>query len=620
MATRNSFKLNKKAQANIIAYVRSRFQLSNIQSFRQRLERIDKAIQLESELRRKDRTDYFQDTEIAVLNRPIGKIRNFLIDTFISSPYVFEAFSREPQFAQAVREMNAINEENAAASDWVRELILYFTDLAKYPKAAMECYWEAEEAFSIATDSADGDQRTGAALKVVNREGNVLKRWDMYNTFHDATVPINKVHSKGEYAGHIERVSMVDLHQYLKNLKILGPHVMNEDDVWDCGSSEEQYYVPNVAPIYDAEESNTGWAAFFEGIWPTMPSTTRQTVKGRTYERITVYARIIPSMLGMNVPAKDRVQIWKFVLVNWNTLVYAERQSTAHGYIPAIFSQVKDEGIKEQSKSPAELLVPVQNLSTHLHDSRLASLKRAIGDRALYDSGRIDKKHVNSQQPDAKIPVKPSMLKGTIQDAYWPIPFNDSLAGSYYQEIGFLRQQADDTIGLNAPQQGMFQRGNKTLGEFNEVMSNANEDLRTIAKLIESTTMVPLKMIIKTNILQFQPPTIITSSIMGAQIQVNPVELRRTAVNFKLADGLIGKEEILDTQTAQAMLQLLLQVPELRDTYGTDLRMLVDQIFNSIRFDTSKFSNGGQGGQAPQGGGQPAAQPPAAPQAPTTGQ
>lgn len=609
-----SFMLSVNSQKRVIQYLQARYSDFPIEQTRERLEKIDKALQLESDKRNKARDDYYSDTEIPTVRGPISKLSNFLIDTFVGTR-IFEAVSSDPQQAPAVRQFNTVMEENAAATNWVRNLVMYFRDIGKYPYAAISCDWEREEVMSILSDSANTESNSsGAAIKTVGRAGNTIKRKDLYNCFYDTSVDLNEVHSKGEFSAEIKRMSQIGLYRLISNLKIGGNTVLNQHLIWGKAStSPNHYYRPSVLPINDKEEHIAGWGnGFFQsahGMTKHDTKKLRALGKGARYEVICLNARIIPSMFGIAVPGADTIQVWKFYILNWDTVIYAERQSNAHSYLPDVYTQVSEEGIGEQSKSFAELVIPIQNLSTNIFDVELASMKRAVSDRALYDSSRISFNDANHNDPSHKIGVTPNMLKGSLQDAYYPIPFRDDGASTRFNTLNFLGNIGNEIAGFNRPQQGQFQKGNKTLGEYNDVMNNADDDLRTIAKLVETVAFVPIKTMIKTNMLQFQTAETLDSPSDGQQVEVNPAEIRRASMTFKLADGLVDKQQMLDLPTANNMLQLVLQLPQLQQRY--DVAGLVNHVMSSVGFDTSKFDNGGQGGQAPAGGA-PTPTPPAA--------
>lgn len=318
------------------------------------------------------------------------------------------------------------------------------------------------------------------------------------------------------------------------------------------------------------------------------------------HELVTFHVRIVPSVFMMtDLPQKDQVTIFKVHVLNWKLVIAVEKVTNAHNIFPVVLCQIDEEGIDDQVKSAAEMLLPVQNLQTKLYDARMKGLNRNVNDRALYNSSRIDKKHIESDNPSMKIPVKPNMLNPGLDHAYRQIPFQDNLGGSILQELGFLNQVAQRTSGLNDPQQGMFQKGNKTLGEFNEVMSNADDDLRTWAKLVETQAIASLKYIIKINTMQFQGATSITTSGDAGIVAIDPIALRRTAMDFKMADGLISKDSLMDMNAARGFFDLLLQSPQLQAFYGEKLPQLVEYIFTSVGFDTSQFRGENSAALAP---------------------
>ncbi len=612
MTTNVALKLPKKVQKNLIAFANMRYASFGISTYRERFEKIDKAIQLESDNRREKIPDYFDDVEQPLVAGPTSTVANFLIDTFVNNQHLFEVVAPDPTNAEGADQMNAINEENSKRSNWTREFLLFFRNMPKYNYGAMELLWEIEPILSLTTDAVNGSN-TGAAVEASTRQGNVFHSWDPYNTFYDTSVDVNQVHAKGEFAGTVERVSMIELQSRIDKLKLAGRHLMNIDKIWSVGSSAPtHYYTPAVRTEVSASKQDNGWLGFF-GETPDMVGSERRSLSFM-YEYVTMYVRIIPKMFGASTPGADKIQIWKLHIVGWDTLIYAEKQNNAHGFFPSVFVQLDEQNIQDQVKSLAEKLIPMQNLSTKLYDSRLASIVRAIGDRALYDGGRIEKRHLDSDNPKAKIPVKPNILNPGLSNAYASIPFNDNISQTFLQELGFLDQRANKTSGLNNPQQGQLQKGNRTLGEFNEVMANADDDLRTWGKLVQAQAMTPLKQILKTNILQYQPPTTIVPDNGQVQQQIDPVTLRKAAIGFKVADNLVTKEAILDMPTARSFFELLLQSPQLQQFYGERLPDLVDHVFSTMGFNTRDFRSQQQPqGQAPQGQ-PPAAQQPAAQQ------
>lgn len=590
-----SIKISADTEKLLVSYLELCYQKFKIETARQRYERVDCAIQLEDKARREEIPNYYDDIVMPVVKQPVRKISNFLIDIFVSDPTPFEMVSGIPENADAVKQFNTVLEENAKTSKWARELVLFFKDLPKYNIGMMSCEW-VETELSLISNASD---ITSSAAKVTtaSRAGNVLKRLDVYNTFYDTTVAASTVADQGDFIGYIEQYTSTRLHTYLANLKrTLGiKTLMNEKEIFNSNlSMSSRWYRPKINTVDSVKEELTPMQQLFQGANGTAPVGTDgkkpEMDPAGLHEIQILYVRLVPSVFGMDIPSKDQVTMLKLHILNWKALVAVEKITNAHNVFPVVMCQIDEEGIEDQVKSAAEMLMPNQNLQTKLYDARLKGLNRNINDRALYNSARIDKKHMESNNPSAKIPVKPNILNPGIEGAYKQIPFQDNLGTTMLNELGFLNQLSQRTSGLNDPQQGMFQKGNKTLGEFNEVMSNADDDLRTWAKLVETQAIAALKYIIKINTMQFQAATSVTTSGDGGVVAIDPLQLRSKAMEFKMADGLISKDTLMDMNTARGFFDLLLQSPQLQAFYGEKLPQLVEYIFTSVGFDTKQFA------------------------------
>jgi hypothetical protein len=334
------------------------------------------------------------------------------------------------------------------------------------------------------------------------------------------------------------------------------------------------------------------------------------------YEVVTYYRRIIPSMFKItSVPDKDAIQIWKFIEVN-GIVIFAERKSNAHNTIPTIFTQPLEDSLGLQNKGLGENLLNFQNLSGAMFRARMADLARLISDRGIFDPTMISAKDINSTNPAAKIPVRPAAYGKDVRTAYHPIPYDGRAATSLYQDIGFVMDRGSDAAHINKAQRGQFTKGNRTAEEFNDVMDNADATQQTMAMMIEAQAMTPLKMIIKVNTLQYQAATNLPNPNTKQVVEVNPADLRKAVIEFKVADGLVSKERLLSTQAQTEFFQIMAQIPEGNQEY--DLIGMIANVMETKGARISQFRRTpedqlarqqaaagvvpGQSGQLPQGG------------------
>lgn len=590
-----SYKLSTTVQKKVTNFILDRVTSFDFATRRERMQTIDRAIQLENAKRRvqenKDRRrDYYDDIETAQISPAIDTIQGFFVDLFLAKTPIFPAVADSADNVTIVQQVDALNELHGKNYAWAKHFAVFFRDLAKYNIGATEVSWKQEEIKQLAMNRSTTTGGTPEqTFKTAMKMGNAIKRLDLYNTCYDTSVTPSEVHEHGEFAGYIERLSLVELVRRIKSMKLDSGNVMNEQQVFKAASSNSyEYFTPDVlpkAPINnDPLENGVDYTKLFD---VDDASKYNAATLRSLYEVTTFYARIIPSMFGISTPEADDVQIWKFVKVGEDTLLYAGRMDNAHNYLPIIVSQLREDGLYEQTKSTAELLIPLQNLSTKLYDARMAGLARMVNDRFAYVDGVVDPNDVSSTNPIGKIRVRPNALYKDIRQVIQPLPMRDEIGPTFINEMEYINTIGERQSRLNRPQIGQFQRGNKTLGEFQTVMANANAELRVMGLLIENTHMHPTKTIIKYNIMQYQQPGSIPRQGNSGTIQVDPYEIYQGNVQFKLADGLITRDELVDTNILREFMQYIQSDPRFAQTYNAS--KVIAFLFGNNGIDLQQF-------------------------------
>ena len=221
-----------------------------------------------------------------------------------------------------------------------------------------------------------------------------------------------------------------------------------------------------------------------------------------------------------------------------------------------------------QTKSLATNVQGFQDVATTHMNSITASRRRAISDRVLYDPSRISKAHINSPNPSAKIPVRPAAYGKNISESVYQFPYREDQQAASMQQISTLMEFANHTAGHNQAQQGQFVKGNRTLDEFDQTMANANGREQTSSILTEFQVFVPLKLILKLNILQFQGGTTVYNRDKQQAVEIDPVQLRKAVLEFKVSDGLVPASKLISTENFSVALQVLGSAPQIGAGYN----------------------------------------------------
>jgi hypothetical protein len=286
------------------------------------------------------------------------------------------------------------------------------------------------------------------------------------------------------------------------------------------------------------------------------------------YEISTEYYRIIPADFGMTVPAPNTPQIWKFVIINHAIVILAERQTNAHEKIPVLFGEPSQDGLDYQTKSLANDAAPFQSVASAVMNGIIAGRRRSVTDRVLYDPSRVSEAHINNPNPSAKIPVRPSAFGKPVGESVYQFPYREDQAGAGFQEISQIVNLSNTLAGQNAARQGQFVKGNKTDSQWEQTMSAATSSDQLCALKYEAQVFTPFKEILKFNYLQYQQTADVYSRNENQVIQVDPLELRKAVLNFKVTDGLLPKEMVMDADARKVAFQVIGSSPTIAQAYN----------------------------------------------------
>ena len=583
MTPNTPISLSRTAQEGLLQFHRQCYSLLNQQwNIREQLRAVDLAY-----MREKDWTDdhktaqiankygdssKFQNVTVPVVKPLVESAVTYQTSVFLTGNPIFGCVA-DPQWEDQALQLETVIGDQSTRGGWVSELMQHFRNGFKYNLAALEIDWRKEVTAAIETDISFSP-RIGRPKEII-WEGNAIKNLDMYNTFFDSRVKPTEIAKRGEFVGYTEMYSRIALKAFVNTLpdKI----VSNIIPAFESGlggtlggmstGGIESYYIPQLnsdALIQKNPRATTDWMA-----WAGMSSPRNTGIQYKNmYEVTTLYARILPSDFNIKVPSANTPQVWKFIFVNHQVLIYAERQTNAHGLLPVLFSQPYEDGLAYQTKSLANDVTGMQDVSTAYMNSLIASRRRAISDRVIYDPSRISEAHINSANPAAKIPVRPSAYGKPVSESVYQFPFRDSEAGVTMQGLQQLQQFAYILSGQNQARQGQFVKGNKTQHEFADVMAHANGNDQKVALLYESQLFTPLKEIIKINILQYQGGTSLYNPAQEKQVKIDPVALRNAVLNFKVTDGLTPADKMISSDAWQTSMQVIGSSPQIGANYN----------------------------------------------------
>jgi hypothetical protein len=582
MAASVSVALGEKSQNAFREYYRSLQQQENLtrDSHRSRLEKIDRMYIRELDRTQEQRdafaanargdSDKIQNITVPVIKTQVETATDYQASVFLTGHPIFGVVS-SPEWIDQALQMETILEDQSIRGGWVRELAMFFRDGFKYNFAPIEVDWSQEVTFAVETD-LEKNLSEGIPKEVI-WNGNRIRRLDPYNTFVDKKVPASEVYKRGEYAGFTEFMSRIELKTYIAKLpsKIVGNIVPAFESGLGSTTGAQNagswnFYIPDINPLIseiDNKHGSTNWLK-----WAGFSDFRKNIEYKDAYEITTLYCRVLPSEFNLRVPNSNTPQIYKLVLINHEHIIYAERQTNAHNYLPILVGQPAEDGLSYQTKSLATDAEPFQSITSAYMNSIMASRRRAVSDRVLYDPSRIASAHINSANPSAKIPIRPAAYGKTVSDAVYAFPYREDQQAVSMSQVSTILGLANNLAGQNQASQGQFVKGNKTLHEFESVMQNANSRDQVVSILLESQVFVPMKLMLKVNILQFQAGVTIYNQDQQVDVTIDPVALRKAVLEFKISDGLIPSSKLINGESFGLALQVIGQSPLIGRSYN----------------------------------------------------
>lgn len=577
----NLVKVSKDSQARLKEYLmQCKLLAYNNWPIRNSMIRVDQEY-----MRELDYTDENKKAKIANASGNSTKYRNITVpivlpqiesavtyqsSVFLTGTPLFGVVAA-PNVMGPAKQLETIIDNQAVRGGWIDEFIMFFRDGEKYNFGILEAEWKREMLPGFETDITNANN--SARISQVAWDGNQVNRWDPYNTFWDLRYGTANVSKRGEFIGTTEMISRVELKaQLISDPAVLKNNITAAFEsstpavTVSSDSSILTYFIPQISQtklINPALLGQFNWMA-----WAGLEPNGNQINYKNIYMRTKLYARIIPSDFGLDVPAKNTPQVWKFIFVNDDVLVYAQPVSTAFNAMPVFMSQPNRDGLDYQTKSAGENQVEFQNVTTALTNSVIAARRRAISDRVLYDPSRVSEAQINSDNPSAKIPVRAAAYGKPIGEAVYQFPYSDNQSQLMFTEISQFIGMSDKLGGHNAAQQGQFVKGNKTRREYDSVMANANGRDQLKSLIYECQIFTPLKEALKNNILEKQTPATLYSRELQAPVDIDPVSLRKASLQFKISDGLIPSEKLIAGDVLGEVFQTLTQAQGIAAGYN----------------------------------------------------
>lgn len=478
------------------------------------------------------------DTKLPLVWAILDEARTFMASVLAPDDSMYQAIAPKEHQAQAKAFAALMNKHGTFFGHYVAYLRFIF-DCLKYNEGGFSTEWKKVWGNQL-------NSGTGGMMQVVRQivfEGNKIESLDLYNFFHDSSCHPTELNLEGEYFALVDRVSSFKLDRMEENGEIF--------EFSKRGSSAQltsEYY--RSKPIIRSDRIShvkTDWISAL-----TLGQHSQEELV--TYERIRFTGWIRPADFGLPTrenkrdrtaprDKKGKYEIWKFTLVNNKAVCSAVHLNNAHGMLPVNISMPNEDGFEFQTKSHAEHLIPFQSYGSFLMNVAQRADRKALIGLTVYNKkyfpnletatdALIGGKLAADVQGNDDVDLRKHFLQfNDVPDTSQAIKTIDQMY-DFMQVImptNMLRQVSSLERATQYQAASTVQSGNK-------------RNL-TIARIIYIQAMARGHHQQMNNIFQFQPKMQLLTD-EGELIDVDPVEFRDLGLEFRIADGLRGLDNL----------------------------------------------------------------------------
>lgn len=504
------------------------------------------------------------DTSLPLTMTQLDEAITFFMSVIAAEDGLYHAVAPKDK-QQVAKAFAALMNEHAETFQHERHLGMFLFDCLKYNFGALCPEWR--EVYGNKIENTAANQPLVRENTVVSK-GNALEWVDPYNFWYDVSVDPTSLYSKGQFFATGEAMTNFRIRKMAQD-KLL----FNTESVLKESQTVQEWIEkrPQIRTS-DQHSSETDWVSI-------LSRGQTKNVIGAGHEVIKFHAWINPKDYGLS--PTDQLQIWRLWMVDGKYIVHAQHLNNAHALLPISIGMPWEDGFREQTKSFAEMLMPLQRFASFQMNIHQRAARKSLYGLTVYNS------RLNLDEVDDLTAAK--------------IPYNGDPSDDIRKMIAQFRD-APDTANTMQDISNVIELMQKVLPtdilkqvagleratqyQAAATVQGANRRNLKIAKLLNVQALAPSRHMQMFNILQYQDEMEILTE-EGELQTVNPTDFRDTNLRFTISDGLKGLDKLAIVMNIKEVLNSVLQSQQASQVFD------VGQIINywtSLLGDKTDFS------------------------------
>lgn len=524
-----------------------------------RLASIDKSVAgwmrlSQEDRKRRQKEEQDGSPQATKMNLPLSYVQiddmmTYYAQTFAPNRGMFYSMG-DPEEQETSADIVTIMNNHAIYAGYFRQTLLALHSCLKYNQGGFTAAWSQDYGPKISED----ENGNLINKRDVVWSGNRVEALDNYNTFLDPSVHPTEIYQKGEWAGRAFPVSHFELQMKAQD----GVYYNCEKGLAtpDSQDSTVYYRSPPSEARMDVDESGAK-AGSSQTDWVAILSMTPQHSHYTGYEVAEIIIKLNPYQMNLvtrspaNKVTRNRIEMWKFSILNDSHIIEAQFMNNVHGHIPYYVGMINDDLMSTSQKSVAEILMPLQNFASFLMNTHIAATRKNIWGLTIYDSSIVDLSAIpQDEMVNAKVAAKPSGRGKNMNDAIYEHKGTLDTKQTM-QDLESTFSIIDQFFPTTSMPSQIASIDRAVDSQVAAVQQGANRRMQKGAKLLDDSLFRPMRHGMYYNILQYQNDGAEITDFYGKSRTVDLTKLRSTDLPFIIGQGL----KAIDRQAAATQLQ-----------------------------------------------------------------
>lgn len=203
-----------------------------------------------------------------------------------------------------------------------------------------------------------------------------------------------------------------------------------------------------------------------------------------------IYVNLIPRdwrLKNFGMPQK-----WVFTVVDKAVIIESRPLGMYHDQFPCFSLEPEFDGYSLHSRSPQEVIRPLEDTLTWLFNSHFYNVRRALNDQIVFDPSMVEPDDVLSPLPGGGIRLKPAAYGTSVGDHITQLGVTD-ITRQNVADSAFVLNILQRVDGVNDAVMGLIsQSGRKTATEVRQGSQFAVNRLKTKAEFMSAQGFGPL--------------------------------------------------------------------------------------------------------------------------------